>query len=73
MTYGYTNQTDGNTSLHTNNRIVACLLFFNFLNGNPAPDQVEDKHFQLIMDSHFRGNDAKRVRFSKTVPWTWTL
>jgi hypothetical protein len=32
-------------------------------NGNPAPDQVEDKHFQLVMDSHFRGNDEKGVFF----------
>ena len=28
-------------------------------NGNPVPDQVEDKHFQLVIDSRFRGNDRK--------------
>ena len=32
-------------------------------NGNPVPDQVEDKHFQLVMDSRFRGNDRKDAFF----------
>ena len=32
-------------------------------NGNPVPDQVEDKHFQLVMDSRFRGNDRKGAFF----------
>ena len=32
-------------------------------NGNPVPDQVEDKHFQVVMDSHFRGNDRKWTFF----------
>ena len=30
-------------------------------NGNPVPDQVEDKYFQLVIDSRFCGNDRKRA------------
>ena len=32
-------------------------------NGNPVPDQVEDKHSQSVIDSRFRGNDGKRAFF----------
>ena len=43
-------------------------------NGNPVPDlaarasqwqagQVENKHFQVLMDSHLRGNDKKGAFF----------
>jgi hypothetical protein len=32
-------------------------------NGNPVLNQVEDKHFQVVMDSHLRENDKKRPFF----------
>jgi len=38
-------------------------------NGNPVPDQVEDKHFQLVIDSRAfaemtgRGHLSKDLRF----------
>jgi len=35
-------------------------------NGNPVPDQVEDKHSQLVIDSSFRRNDRKRAFFQRS-------
>ena len=36
-------------------------------NGNPVPDQVEDKHSQSVIDSRLRGNDRKKAFFKGLV------
>jgi len=39
------------------------------VNWNPVPDHVEDKHFQRVMDSRFRGNDREET-FCKGLMFT---